>query len=342
MRPLAFLLVLPFMALTAAQVPPSTPEEPKRPEFDLSAAHHAAAKAALDWQDRHDCVTCHTNGLFLVAGAKSADLEKPYQQSRSFAKIYLDRYLQEGRAQRGQHGAIEGIVATSAFLAIGESRAQGLVTPETLDALRHALSRMSTEGHYPNWLRCDWPPYEVDHHFGVTLMLIAIGTTPGAFTEQPEIASGIARLRTWLEKNPPQNAHHTGMILWADATGGIELSEETRAQYINVCRELQQDDGGWSVYGIGKWKRPDGSAQITQSEAYATAFMLFVLQRCGLTPEEETVQRGRAWLQANQRESGRWFSRSPRRDRMHYLSNAATNFSIMALEDVKHRATPTP
>ena len=329
------LFLIPILALSATQVPPHTPNEPLRSGYDHALAHQAAAQAALQWQDDHDCVTCHTNGLFLVAGASQKGLAGAYQQSRAFALAYLDRYLKEGRTPRGQHGAIEGIVATSAFLAIGEGRGSGTVSIPTRDALRHAITRMSEDGHYPAWLRCDWPPYEVDHHFGVTLMLVALGTTPDSFKDEPEIAQGMARLQGWLNRHPPRHAHHMGMCLWADSTGGIDLPTEQRKQYIQQCLDLQQEDGGWSVHEIGGWQRPDGTPQLTESEAYATAFMVFVLLESGLDPQTEAIQRGRNWLRNAQRESGRWYSRSPRRDNLHYLSNAATNFSIMALADRK-------
>ena len=122
------------------------------------------------------------------------------------------------------------------------------------------------------------------------------------------------------------------MCLWANATGGIELTDPQREEYITRCRQLQKKDGGWSVFGIGEWARPDGTPQLSQSEAYATAFMVFVLRKAGVPSQDETIQRGLAWLRSNQRESGRWFNRSPRRDRRHYLSNAATNFTLMAFQ----------
>ena len=332
MRCVTILMVVTAMAFATAQSPPITPDEVKRPKFDLRAAEKSAAAAAMDWQARHDCVTCHTNGLFLVAGANSIAMEKAYQQSRAFATTYLDRYLTEGQTREGQYGSIEGIVATSAFLAIGEARGQDVVSPETLRALRHALSLMSDKGHFPSWLTCDWPPYEVDHHFGSSLLLVALGGTSKAFRTEPALVDGITRLRAWLQANPPTNAHQVGMCLWADATGGIELVDARRLEYITRCRELQRKDGGWSVYGIGEWNRPDGTPQLSESEAYATAFMVFVLRQAGVPPQDEAIQRGLTWLRTNQRESGRWFNRSPRRDRRHYLSNAATNFSLMAFE----------
>lgn len=332
MRRVVILLIVPTMAFAVTTSPPIAPEEATRAGFDLRAAQEAAAFAATHWQANHDCVSCHTNGLFLVAGAQSKAMAKPYQESRAFATTYLERYLKEGRAPQGQHGAIEGIVATTAFLAIGEARGQGVVSPEALRALRHALSLMSDQGHFPSWLTCDWPPFEVDHHFGSSLLLVALGATPKAFRAEPAITDGIKRLRAWLDTHPPTNAHHAGMCLWADATGGMELTDAQRQEYITRCRSLQRMDGGWSVFGIGEWNRPDGTPQLSQSEAYATAFMVFVLRQAGVPPKDEAIQRGLAWLRANQRESGRWFNRSPRRDRKHYLSNAATNFALMAFE----------
>lgn len=332
MRSLLSVIFLPLLAFAAAQVPQNTSSEEMRPEFDLTAAQGAAAKAALEWQTHHDCVTCHTNGLFLIAGAHSRRLQEPYQQSRAFASTYLDRYLKDGRAPVAQHGSVEGIVATSAFLAIGEARARDEVSPKTLEALRHSISRMSEQGHFEKWLRCDWPPYEVDHHFGVSLLLVALGTTPQEFQAEPKVAEGIQRMRTWLENHAPTNAHQAGMCLWADSTGGIELTDAQRMDYITRCRILQREDGGWSVFGIGKWARPDGTPQLKVSEAYATAFMVFILRQAGVPAHDETIKRGLAWLRSNQRISGRWFSRSPRRDRRHYLSNAATNFALLAFE----------
>ena len=86
------------------------------------------------------------------------------------------------------------------------------------------------------------------------------------------------------------------------------------------------------MVSIGGWLRPDGTPQITESEAYATAFMIFALRQAGVPAEDQGIQRGLTWLRTNQRASGRWFNRSPRRDRMHFLSNAATNFALLAFE----------
>jgi squalene-hopene/tetraprenyl-beta-curcumene cyclase len=38
------------------------------------------------------------------------------------------------------------------------------------------------------------------------------------------------------------------------------------------------------------------------------------------------------WLKANQRESGRWFTRSVNADRAYYLANAGTAYAVLALK----------
>lgn len=321
-----------LMAARGPAPPALSPDEALRGEFDRSAAETALAESAEHWHTTYNCVTCHTNGLFLVSGAVDPDLKPAYQRTRAFAREYLDRYLEKDQEPQGQHGAVEGIVATSAFLAIGEARANGEVSPGTLAALGEAVARVAPSGHFTEWLTCDWPPYEVDHHFGTSLLLVAIGTTPRSFQDDSKIAPHVRNMRTWMEKNPPVNAHQAGMCLWANATGGLELTEEQRRNYITWCRRNQREDGGWSVKSIGGWLRPDGTPQLTESEAYATAFMIFVLRQSGVSADDQAIQRGLNWLKSNQRESGRWFTRSPRRDRRHFLSNAATNFAILALE----------
>jgi squalene-hopene/tetraprenyl-beta-curcumene cyclase len=47
--------------------------------------------------------------------------------------------------------------------------------------------------------------------------------------------------------------------------------------------------------------------------------------------KDKAIQRGVDWLRTNQRVSGRWFTRSLNTDRAHYITNAGTAFSVLAL-----------
>jgi hypothetical protein len=68
------------------------------------------------------------------------------------------------------------------------------------------------------------------------------------------------------------------------------------------------------------------------SDGYATGLVLYVLRPAGVGATEKSVQRGVACLKANQRESGRWFTRSLNHNGRHYISNAGTAFAILALK----------
>jgi squalene-hopene/tetraprenyl-beta-curcumene cyclase len=43
------------------------------------------------------------------------------------------------------------------------------------------------------------------------------------------------------------------------------------------------------------------------------------------------VAGGVKWLKANQRESGRWYTRSLNNDKAHYIANSGTAFCVLAL-----------
>ncbi|MEE2906839.1 MAG: hypothetical protein VX527_03305 [Planctomycetota bacterium] len=319
-------------------------EEPMRETFSLKAADGYLVEATSRWQSTYNCVSCHTNGLYLLSGAMEPAGE-PWRQARSFALEYLDRYIEEKLEPKGQYGAVEGLVATACFLALGDSIRSGTFTPEVRLALDHALSLQDEAGHWPDWLSCNWPPYESDHHFGVTLVAVTLGRAPRDYLARDSVIKAHANIRSWLDRHPPATLHQKGMLLWADAEGGLKLSPENRQGYLAELREAQREDGGWCMASMGDWPRRDGTEQLDASEAYPTAFAIWILSRSGAPASDPAVSNGARWLQQQQRASGRWFSRSQRKDTKHYLSQAATNMATMALRassprSKRHKPTP--
>ena len=67
------------------------------------------------------------------------------------------------------------------------------------------------------------------------------------------------------------------------------------------------------------------------SDGYATGLVVYVLRQAGVPAQDPAIRSGVAWLEGNQRESGRWFTRSLNNDKAHYISNAGTGFAVMAL-----------
>ena len=99
-------------------------------------------------------------------------------------------------------------------------------------------------------------------------------------------------------------------------------------------RGLQLPDGGWSAAGLYPWKRGDKKEQTPDvSDGYGTGLSILALRRAGVAVDDPALERGRTWLRSNQRESGRWFTRSLFRDSKHYLTHVGTAFAIMVLAE---------
>ena len=311
---------------------PNRSDEPLIEQFSLQRAVSFADASALQWEQQRDCVTCHTNGLYLVAAARVAPTGGENRRAREFARGYLNRYVVQKQKPSGQRGAVEGLVASTCFLAISDMGSVGKLSPDTRRALDHMWSLQDEDGGWSAWLKCGWPPFESDDHFGVTLAAVTAGVLPKTYRKTERAAAGIQRLKGWLRDHPPQNLHHKGMMMWAASGLDGLVDDEKRKKWSRELLEVQRPDGGWRLVdvGAGKWKRPDDVSEKLTSDAYATAFSIFVLRQAEIPVDHPHLKRGLQWLRSHQRQSGRWFSRSPRRDGKHYISHAATMFAILA------------
>ena len=277
-------------------------------------------------------MTCHTNGLFLASRAEIAPQGRANRLAREFTRDYLKRYVIDKQPPRGARGAIEGIVAATALLAISDVKTTGELDPITLQSLDYVWGQQSEQGYWEEWLKCNWPPFEVDDHFGATLVAYAVGMAPAAYKQTPTAAAGLRKLRKYLNNHAPANLHQTAMLLLASTTCDGILAHERRQEAIAELLSLQKDDGGWNLFALGDWQRSDGKEQdTTSSDGYATGFVTYVLRKSGVQADDPRLQKAIGWLKANQRTSGRWYTRSPRRDGKHYISHAGTAYAAMAL-----------
>jgi squalene-hopene/tetraprenyl-beta-curcumene cyclase len=96
----------------------------------------------------------------------------------------------------------------------------------------------------------------------------------------------------------------------------------------------QRADGGWSLPALGDWTGRDEQPndRTAPSDGYATGLVIYILRQAGLPADHEAVSKGVAWLKRNQRESGRWFTRSLNTDRYHFITHAGTAYAVMALK----------
>jgi len=301
--------------------------------FSADQAIEFIEHSVARWQVSRKCVTCHTNGLHLVTASLATPSSKVFLESREFARDYVTGYISGKSKPRGQHGAIEGIVATSCFLTISEMTTGGELHPDTAAALDHIWTKQSPSGAWKNWLKCHWGPFESDDHYGVSLAAIALNMTPVSYQEKEPARSAKGKLQQFLQENPPSSMHQKGMLLWASKYDSTLTKPIQIKQWVEELRTLQHEDGGWTLIQLGNqdWQREDGKAQHQMSDGYATAFTIYVLRMAEVEIKDPAIQRGLSWLKSNQRESGRWFTHSPRRDGKHYITQAATNMALLAL-----------
>lgn len=306
-------------------------DEPMAGKFSRERALAFADTAARQWQAQRNCVTCHTNGLYLLARSRGGD-SPAYAEARDFARHYLKQFIDDKQQPRGQRGSVEGIVSTTAYLAIAEQRVDGQLSPETTRYFEHIWELQDESGCW-DWLKCNWPPFEVDDHYGATLVAIACGEVEAGQMESPAVRQGMARLRSYLQTTEPQNLHQKTMMLWAACGFEGIVDSQTRTRWLRELLEARQADGGWSTaeLGSGTWPRPEGTGQDPSSDAYATALAIYVAHRNGISLDHVALAEGLVWLKQNQRESGRWFVRSLRSDNYHFISHAATNMALLAL-----------
>ena len=308
---------------------PNSPDEPIAEEFSLERAVRFMDAAALTWQKERRCFTCHTNYAYLmVRPAVSADV-LAHQQVRAFAEELVSKRW----AEQGPRWDAE-VVATAAALALNDRATGGKLHPLTRQALDRMWTVQRGNGSW-KWLDCDWPPMEDDDDYGVILAAIATAAAPEDYAGTEAAQAGMNKIRKYLSSHEPPTLHHRAMLVWADSYGAELLSQAERDACVAELFAVQHEDGGWSLPSLGDWKRPDGSEQSTgERDGYGTGFAMFVLRRAGIPAADPRLARGAGWLRSHQRASGRWFTRSLKKDNRHYISHVATAFAVLALSEM--------
>lgn len=330
----------------AASAEPLTLENVKAPEpnskdeplacYSLERAARFLDVTALHWQKTRQCFSCHTNFAYLMARPHvSADVP-----AHSQVRAYAEELVNKRWPEKGPRWDAE-VVCAAAFLAMNDAATTGKLHPTTRTALDRMWTVQREDGGW-NWLKCDWPPMESDDHFGVTLAVIGAGIAPESYAQTEAAQAGLTRARRYLREQPPPTLHHKAMLLWASTlVDGILTNDEQQA-IVDELLALQRPDGGWALASLGDWARADGSEQDKQSsDGYGTGFVVYVLRQAGLAAEHEQIQRGVAWLKANQRASGRWYTRSLHADSKHFITHAGTAFAVMALSSCGETLTAT-
>ena len=312
------------------------PREALAPRMSPAKAAAWLDAVAVQWTRRRQCVTCHTNLPYLWARPSLKAFES---RAEGEVRGFLERTAETWeRDKPPRKYSVDGgwdaqVVATAVTLAVHDSRTTGRLHPLTRKALDKMWALQRPDGSW-NWPKCEWPPMEHDDYFGATYVALGVGSAPGGYATSEAAKAGVEKLRRYLKARQAPDLHHKLMLAWASVKLDGLMAPAEREAVLRELVALRKPDGGWCLPSLGGWGRHDGSdnAPDAPSDGYATGLALIVLRAAGVASDDERVKRGVDWLKANQRESGRWFTRSLSDDDYHFLTHVGTAYAVMALD----------
>lgn len=329
------LLLLPLLTFpaTAADIPqpaPTKPDEALAKQFSLTKAAEYLDGVGVNWTRDQECITCHTNMLYLTARPLLKG-DEGWKEVRAFLEKDVEKWSKGGKPRGDAY-----VVATAFALSFNDAQKTGKLHATTKAALDRMFDVQLKTGEW-KWLKCDWPPLEHDDYYGATLAALAVGYAPGDYANTDKAKTGIEKLKAYFKKTPPPDLHHSAMLLWASTKLDGLMTVEEQKKAITALKAKQRKDGGWSLPSLGDYKRRDENKTPNdpnaESDGYGTGFVTFVLLQAGEKPTADVIVRAVKWLKTNQRESGRWYTRSLNNDKAHYITNAGTAFCVLALSE---------
>ena len=216
-------------------------------------------------------------------------------------------------------------------------------SPETDTALRYLLALQADDGSIR--VRDRWPPLNSDSYHGTVMAAMAVATAPAwrSNLHSDELLARLDKLEAFLRETPPKHDHHGLLLLWASTRIPELLDRERQQSLLNMVWKHQQRDGGWSIRTFASPEELGGGKRAEKlktepdylhpaSDGYQTGLAVVVLRDAGVLAKDARLQKAVSWLLSNQRESGRWWTRSLNTEsRFHFITYSGTAYSALAL-----------
>ena len=358
-----FVLVLIATCLTVAGDGASS-EGAKYQTWNQAAAAHYLDSRQIWWQgwdvSQRDhntvCVSCHTVlpyalsrsslrgplGEQALAGPEHIMLN--YVVRRVTLGNQVGPYYPNGPDGPTKTPESRGTEAVLNALILANYDAQtGHLTEITRQAFDAAWALQIKSGEQAgawDWLNFHLTPWESNEsqYYGAALAAIAVGKAPDGYRDDPKIQGNLSLLRSYLRREyAPQPLIDKVYLLWASAGLPGLLNEDERSALVATILSKQQPDGGWS---LPTWAH--GSVSIRHLWRPGAMVMppASLFWRWSNQAWRGPSQRGLVWLAQNQNhEEGKWpawslnLKRDPKSDIGHFMSDAATGFAVLALEN---------
>jgi squalene-hopene/tetraprenyl-beta-curcumene cyclase len=333
-------------------VAPASADEPKI-QFSLKLALGYVDQGALAWTGERQCVSCHTNGSYMVVRPLlTPQLGPPQEQLREFFVATLHQQLRTDIGTLQSDIKAAQVVYVAAGLAIWDSQVLHRLSVETEQALG-LMFRLQRDG--GDWISPDtWPPFESSAYQLATVAARAVGNAPGWLEAQrgKPLEAQVDRLIDYLRRERKlQGDYDRTALLWAASELPGLLDAKRKRELIEMIRQHQRPDGGWSMRTFAlpeEWGRGNRAERIrsesdfadSPSDGHMTGLAIVTLRKAGVASDDPSVQKGVSWLLNNQRASGRWWTRSLNTDKWHFVTYSGTVYPLLALSLCG--ALPTP
>jgi squalene-hopene/tetraprenyl-beta-curcumene cyclase len=333
--------------LNLTKAGPNRADEPFAKTLSLTRTRDFLDEMAVNWTRQRKCGTCHTNIAYMLGRAALGPHTPAADEVRNFFAGRAARWDSMGNALvRADVETHKGwglvtwfqheVIVTAAMLAMDDAGTTGTLQPLTKEVLDRMWTLQRQDGGW-YWLMAHSQPFETSEYYGVALAAVAAGMAPGDYAKTPAAQKGLQRVRQYLSvKNYSDKPylHDRVYVLWAASKIPDLITAEERDEIIKQLLALQRPDGGWSFPSLGYWKREDGTLNDREgapSDGYGTGLVTYVLRQTGRPASDPVIARAVNWLKTNQRESGRWFTRSINKDSYHFITHTGTVYAAMAL-----------
>lgn len=333
----------PQYEFESIKVPPASADEPKRDSVSVKAAVEYLDHGAKAWSGARKCISCHTNGTYLsVRPALTPQLGPPSAEIREFFVTTLKSLKETDREELKKSTKPAQVIYVAAGLAEWDAHVSKTLSPETAEALALMFEIQQDSG---TWFSLDcWPPFESDAYHEATVAAMAVGTAPGwlANLKDEKLLAGVARLKGYLQTTAPLHDYSRVLLLWASSRMPDLLTAEKKSELVETIFKHQRSDGGWSIRTFAapeEWGKGNRAEKLRNepeladppSDGHQTGLAIVVLRSAGVDAKDPRIQKGVQWLQQNQRESGRWWTRSLNTESWHFITYSGTAYPLLAL-----------
>ncbi len=327
-------------------------DDPKVQEFGWESIRTAAKyldDGAVAWMRERSCVACHTPGAYMLdRPALTPWLGKPSEEVHDRFVAGIQDEVSATRQAGGvrYYALAERAVWRAAGLVQWDRHVTGKLSDPTNRALRSMLRQQASHGGWYMPGEVEIPYVTTD--FELTLHAArAIVEAPGwlAALTDAELLERIERMKTFLAETRPRNDYERALRIELASILPALVPGTTREADIAMLWAKQHDDGGWCMRDMSdtrSWRTPMSDfvvklieglpdAARPQSDPFMTAQAIVLLRDSGVPAQDPRIQKGIAWLKAEQRVGGRWWMDSLYRGNYNFITYIATARVMRAL-----------